>query len=272
MIYERNGGFGVAVYDPATKRMRWISTFPSREEAEAAETEAARRIRNPGLGYASRWLIERPRPADSTRENYARAVARFVERFGDGPLDALSVDELRVWATSQQPSIAQVVQTMYSDAIRDGAHPGPNPLGHFFPYRPGRRRPGQLSEDDAHRLAECAVDAWGEYGLETLAPAILTTAYAHLTRAELFNLRPGDISGDVLSVQQGLRTDDHRLPAELSEQLRRRASSGNADWMFEMIRGGKFTEGTFYRYWSVVRVAYGRPDMQFHQVRIDHQL
>ncbi len=175
------------------------------------------------------------------------------------------------WAASQQRALAVAVQTMFSDAIRDGVHPGPNPLRRFAGSRGGGRRPGQLSEDEVYRLAECAVDAWGSYGLEVLAPAILTTAYAHLTRAELFDLRPGDLDGEILRVRRGGHVDEHRLPPELAAELATRTQRG-AEWMFETIRGRKLTEGTHYRYWSAIRVAYGRPDMHFHEVRLDHEL
>jgi hypothetical protein len=124
-----------------------------------------------------------------------------------------------------------------------------------------------LTIDELHRLAECAVDAWGQYGLDTLAPAILTTGHAHLTRCELFTLRLDDVQGDDLRVVCGPGFDLCPLPPELAAALRTRPDQGGG-WMFPTITGTQLTEGTHHRYWSVIRMAYGRPEMTFHEVRL----
>lgn len=251
------------VYDPTHKGMRWVGSYPTEAEAEAAEARA-------GL-YATRWLELRPRPAAGTRAKYARAVERFLDRFGLVELDRVDPGQVREWALTQPTDMQSGVQAMFSDAIRDGAYPGPSPLRGISGARVGGRRPGHLSVDELDRLAECAVEAWGEYGLEVLAPAILTTGYAQLTRSELFNLRPGDLDGTTLHVQRGEHRDAHRLPEELADALAAR-SEIRAEWMFETITGRKLSEGTHYRYWSAIRIAFGRPDMHFHEVRLDHDL
>jgi len=146
MIHRRGAGYGVAVYDPATKRMRWVGTYQSEAAAKRAEAEATAQIGGLAGGYPTRWLSERPRPAARTRRMYAQAVRLFIDRFGEGPLDTLEPAELWSWAAAQQRPLAVAIQTMFSDAIRDGAHPGPNPLRRFAGSRGGGRRPGRLSE------------------------------------------------------------------------------------------------------------------------------
>jgi len=43
MIVKRGKGYGVSVYDPATKRKRWVGTFATMRAAREAERMAASR-------------------------------------------------------------------------------------------------------------------------------------------------------------------------------------------------------------------------------------
>jgi hypothetical protein len=67
MIVKRGSSYGVSVYDPGTKRKRWVGTFATRRDAREAEREAGRGARvTRGITcaeFADRWLIDYARPA-----------------------------------------------------------------------------------------------------------------------------------------------------------------------------------------------------------------
>jgi hypothetical protein len=132
VIVNRNGRFGVSVYDPALGRKRWLGTFATKREAKGAERAAASRR---GLGssltcgeFAQRWLVEYARPAAATRRNYSYAIRHFVADFGRARLADLDRPRARTWALSQPRSRVRAARALFNDAINDGLHPGPNPF------------------------------------------------------------------------------------------------------------------------------------------------
>lgn len=68
----------------------------------------------------------------------------------------------RRWALGQPRANVLVARTMFTDAINDGLHPGPNPFGNLRLEQPrGRKDLIALSEDELSRLADCALDCLG---------------------------------------------------------------------------------------------------------------
>lgn len=102
MIVNRNGRFGVSVYDASIGRKRWIGTFATKRDAKDAERAAAARR---GFGsnltcaeFAERWLVEYARPAAATRRNYAYAIRPFIADLGRARLADLDRPRARAWA------------------------------------------------------------------------------------------------------------------------------------------------------------------------------
>ncbi len=89
MIFERNGKWCVAVYDPTLKRKRWVGTFASSREARRAEREASQKrmslSRITCAEFVELWLSDYARDAPATRRTYKYALKGFkkdFDRFG----------------------------------------------------------------------------------------------------------------------------------------------------------------------------------------------
>ena len=135
MIYRRGKRFGVRVYDPATQGQRWVGTFKTRREARSAEMEATRR---PAQGptedcasFAIRWVDDYARPAAATIRTNRYAIKKFAEDFRGTPLADIDRPAARAWAKRTPQSNVRVVRAMFTDAINDGLHPGPNPFANL---------------------------------------------------------------------------------------------------------------------------------------------
>jgi hypothetical protein len=85
VIVKRGKGYGVSVYDPASKRKRWVGTYATMRAAREAERAAAsspRAGRTETCGsLAERWVGDFQRAAPATRRTYTYAVKRFAEDF-----------------------------------------------------------------------------------------------------------------------------------------------------------------------------------------------
>ena len=75
---------------------------------------------------------------------------------------------------------------MFTDAIDDGVHPGPNPFANLRLEQPrGRKDLVALTEPEVHQLADLALDACGAFGLQFRA-MILFAAYVGLRPGRAF--------------------------------------------------------------------------------------
>jgi hypothetical protein len=162
--HRRSGSYGVSVYDPALQRKRWIGTYETLREARVAERNAARR---PVQGstescdsFAARWMDDYPREAPATNRTYRYAVQSFAEQFRDVPLTKIDRVAARACALQNREN-ARVVRTLFTDAINDGLHPGPNPFANLRLEQPrGRRDLVVLTEPELYELADLEVAAW----------------------------------------------------------------------------------------------------------------
>ncbi len=129
MIVKRGKGYGVSVYDPATKRKRWIGTYATMRAARDAERVAAS---NPRTGrtetcdsFAERWVGDFPRAAPATRRTYTYAVKRFAEDFRGVAIGNLNRPAARGWAKATPQSNVRAVRAMFNHAINEGFILGP---------------------------------------------------------------------------------------------------------------------------------------------------
>ena len=283
MIVPRGKSYGVSVYDPSIKRKRWVGTFPTLRDARAAEREAASR-RSPGpsedcRSFAERWVDDYPRAAPVTQRTNRYAIRQFASDFVGVRLSEVDRVRARSWALQQPQSNVRVVRAMFSDAINDGLHPGPNPFANLRLEQPrGRKDLIALTEPELSELASCALRAHGSYG-PAFRAMILFAAYVGLRPGELFALERTDVRSDEVVIRQSLdgtgrlkrpKNGKERvviLPPPARDALGDVPAWVDVPWLFTTPRGKRFSKGTHLYYWRTVRTLFGRPGMDFYELR-----
>jgi integrase len=283
VIVNRNGRFGVSVYDATFGRKRWIGTFATKREAKDAERAAGARR---GVGsnltcgeFAERWLVEYARPAAATRRNYSYAIRQFVADLGRARLADLNRPRARAWALTQPHSRVRAARALFNDAINDGLHPGPNPFANLrMEQSRGRKDLVALTEPELDALADVALAVHGDYG-RTFRAMILFAGYVGLRPGELFALERTDVRGDEVTIRQNLdgtgalklpKNGKQRvviLPPPAREALLGLPARLDVPWLFVSRSGRQFRKSTLLYYWNPVRAAFGRPGMDFYELR-----
>lgn len=283
MIVKRGDRFGVSVYDPALKRKSWVGTFDTKRDARDAERNAGRRRVGParltGGELADLWLANHPRPAVATQRNYRYGLAGFRRDFGHVRLSELDRMTARAWALQQPQSNVRAVRAMLNDAINDGLHPGPNPFANLRLEQPrGRKDLIALTEAELVELADAAFAAHGDYG-PTFRAMVLFAGYVGLRPGELFALERSDVRNDEVVIRQSLDgTGKLKLPKNNQERIvilpppARKALADvpprlDVPWLFVTKRGLQLRETSLTYYWHPVRAAFGRPEMDFYELR-----
>lgn len=283
MIVPRKGKYGVSVYDKALGRKRWVGTFATRREAKEAEREAARSSAVRGSetcgDFARRWLTDYLRKAAASRRTYRYALQGFQEDFAQVRLRDLDKPTARQWALKQPQSNVRTVRAMFTDAINDGLHPGPNPFSNLRLEQPrGRKNLTALTEPEVGRLADCALDCLGSFG-PTFRAMILFAAYVGLRPGELYALERRDVGQDEVVIRQNLdgtgqikvpKNGQVRtviLPPPARVALVDVPARLDMPWLFVTPRGSRFSKSSHLHYWRLVRTAFGRPQMHFYELR-----
>ncbi|MEK6273704.1 MAG: site-specific integrase [Actinomycetota bacterium] len=168
---------------------------------------------------------------------------------------------------------------MFNDAINDGLHPGPNPFANLRLEQPrGRKDLTALKEDELHQLADVALRVHGDYG-PTLRAMILFAGYVGLRPGELFALERSDVGHDEVTIRQNLdgtgalklpKNGKPRiviLPPPAREALLDVPPRLDVPWLFVSRAGRQFRKSTLLYYWNPVRAAFGRPGMDFYELR-----
>lgn len=151
--------------------------------------------------YAATWLVEHPRPAESTNRQAGYGIRPFVRDFGHHELDDISFAEAREWALEHRAA-AKYARALYTDARRDDLL-RVNPFENLrLPTQHGRRFFTSLTEDEVDTLAHYAPTA--HFGL-----AINVAAYTGLRKGELLGLERNDVdfAGLEIYVNRSLRPD-----------------------------------------------------------------
>jgi integrase len=283
MIKKRGAAYGVSVYDPALKRKRWVGTFETLREAREAERDASRRrgtlARITCGEFVDRWLTDYARPAPATRRTYTYALARFREDFGHQRLAELDRVTARAWALKQPQSNVRAVRSMLNDAINDSLHPGPNPFANLRLEQPrGRKDLVALTEAELQTLADSALAVHSDYG-PTFRAMIVFAAYVGLRPGELFALERTDVREDEVTIRQNLdgtgelklpKNGKRRvvtLPPPAREALYDVVPRVDVPWLFVTRSGKRFAKSSLLYYWNPVRAVFGRPGMDFYELR-----
>lgn len=283
VIVKRGDTYGVSVYDSTLKRKRWVGTFATKAEAREAEREAGRRRHVGGRitcgEFAKLWLDEYPRDAGATRRTYRYGLKAFADEFARVRLADLDRVTARGWALRHPQSNVRVVRAMFNDAINDGLHPGPNPFANLrLEQSRGRKDLTALTRDDLQELAGHAVVVHGEFG-PIFRAMILFAGYVGLRPGEMFALERSDVGRDEVTIRQNLdgtgtlklpKNGQERvvvLPPPAREALAAVPARLDVSWLFLTPRGRQFRKGSLHYYWNPVRAAFGRPGMDFYELR-----
>lgn len=265
-------------------------THGTERKAKAAEKTLIAKLERDGdparvtvSEFAARWqdtMLEHVRT--STRETYRHAIKPFLEANGPRLLSAITRDEAHRWVTKPgQRAARSPLCTMFNAAVRLDlvrANPFAN-LG--LPSKPGRRDLTALTEAEVYDLAATARSVHGmQYGAE-VAAMILMAAYTGMRRGELVVLAWDDISfsDEEVQVSKTLSNDREILPPKNSKPrtvvLPRPAADalravprhlGRAR-VFGSARGSLLTKSNWHYTWDPVRRAFGKPDLDFHELR-----
>jgi integrase len=187
--------------------------------------------------------------------------------------------QAREWAVRHRANVP-VVRAPFNDAL-DEEVVTTNPFANLrLDQRRGRRDLNALSRPELDKLADAALDTLGDYG-PTFRACILFAAYVGLRPAELFMLRWTDLdfAGQEVRIRQSLgSTGDVTLPKnnlartvilppparQALGEMPRRADS---PYVFTTSTGKRFSKTSHYYYWHAVRSAFGRPGMDFYELR-----
>lgn len=290
-VRRRGKRWAVEVYDSTVaSRKQYVGTFDSQAEAREAgrraEQKVARRRGKRGdetvAGWAARWLELRPRQKESTNIAYREQVTPFERAHGAMPLRDVSVELALEWMGEHRWTLGGI-RAMFSDARRVGLV-DINPFtGLRLRGSRGRKDIDVLARDEVDRLAEDAVEVWsGEVAL-TIRALILMAAFVGMRPAELYGLRWSDIDirADEIHVERQYsastrsfelpknnktRTIVLTAPAKAGLLAMPRPVDGDA-MVFRGKKGGVLTGRTQHYYWHPVRCRFGRPSMDFYDLR-----
>lgn len=277
-VQRRGKVYGVAVYDPATKRRRWIGTFATRKEAVKAEAQAHLSRRQGGgtvAAYAARWLVLHPRKRSSTMAHYRERLRPILKEFGAAQLGDISRVHAREWAVDHR-SAHPVVRAMYADAIRDGLI-DQNPFANMrLQQSKGRRDLDVMSVEQVDRAISLAEGTYGP----GIAAFIATAAYCGMRPGELYALTWDalDFETDEIEVRGSYSSKTGELTRPKNDQQRRIVMFPKAraallrvperdGVVFRTITGKRLTGLSLHYYWNPVRAAIGRPGESFYALR-----
>jgi integrase len=243
--------------------------------------------------YAASWLAGREL-SPSTRRLYRVTLANQVlPAFGDVPLTAITPAAVREWyaamgtggsaetGPTQRAHAYGLLRTILGTAVTDDV----------IPANPCRVRGGgssrRVKQIRAATLPELAALA------EAMPPRfrlmVLLAAWCALRFGELAELRRADldVKAGIVHVRRGLIRSDagrevkgpkseagkrdvtippHLLPL-VKTHLREHVAADRGALVFPAASGGHLDPGSLYRAYYPARIAAGRPDLRFHDLR-----
>jgi integrase len=264
-IVNRNGRYGVKVWEKGSKKYRWVGSFNTRLEAEQAESDASLKDRkdSPTVQQWSRvWLSDYARPGKSTQRTYRYAVKQISRELGALRLSEITRVQARQQAGKWPRGTSKVAKTMWADAKRDEVVDH-NPWENLrLQASKGRKDLKALDEGEIAELAEIAREQHGEVGLEAKA-IVLTLAYTGVRPGELFALRREDVdlAGESLTVGAVVPTKNRlpriiTLPGPAVQAIRAMAPQTASDRLFHSIRGKPLSKGNFGSIWRPIAAAW----------------
>lgn len=296
---SRNNKWRAQIYDPWQKRMRHVPGGPweTRRDALKAEQAAldARGATDPRTveQFAANWPESHPkrtRTKESTATRHREKVRRFVAEHGRLRLDAVSTPLAHEFCL-RHPSDLPSLRAMFEDARREGRIQG-NPFSRLGIDRSKGRAmlPSEwLLEDDVKRLIQCARDAHppnahtleGSLGYGSIMAAIVTfAAYTGVRPGELMGLEWRDLYRDTVEIRQARcsvtgsltlpknnRTREIVYPKAARDAVESMPRLKDQRFVFVTPTGRPLRHGALRYHWHPVRCLFGRPQMDFYELR-----
>lgn len=268
-------------------KRKWLSA-PTRAALEDKLSDAIRDRKKaeqhsvPADAFAAEWTTTYPRRKESTNIHNAERVKKFAEDFAGVLLCDVSRVDARAWALENR-SRWKAVRAMFTDAVRDGLAESNPFLG--LRLQDASRRKDRAgfeapSEQDVQRLAECAAEVWGDWGLRVYGPMITAAAYTGLRPGELYALRWDDIdwTGQTVRVERQLNQKTNKVDTPkngkarivpLLPQAHRALFSvpRQREEVFFTPHGKRFSGRVQGYYFHPVRCAFGQPGMEYYVLR-----
>ena len=293
-----------ASYAHAGKRHNAPKTFPVKADASAwlaaREVEISRGawagpvapVRRPAMptfaAYSADWLATRALRGRSRREYRSVIAGHLAPAFGALRLTEITPQLVREWhhsygqrTPSTRAKAYRVLHAIMATAIEDEK----------IAANPCRIRRGG-SDTRARRIeiaSEVEIDAIADAIRPEWRLMVLLAAYCSLRFGELAELRRSDVDLDagllridraVTRGDDGLESDTPKSPAgkrsvhvpadlvaDLAKHLLAYAQPAADGLLFTSHSGSQLYQSCMYRDWDRARIAAGRPDLRFHDLR-----
>lgn len=291
-VRKRGRRWAVEVYDGSKlSKKRHVGTFDTKRDAKdaervaTAETARARPVLSGETvaGFAGHWLDLCPRTKEATNEAYREQVRPFVRRHGELLLSDVTVKLAYEWVGEKRWTHGGV-RAMFSDARRMGLIESNPFTGLRLRGSRGRRDIDVLSVAGVEQLIACVPEVWTDPAVGLSVQALIATAaFTGLRPSELYALRWCDLDwrGEEIHVERQYyaKAGTFELPKngltrvvvltrparDVLAQLPRSVDSESL--IFRASRGGPLTGRVQHYYWHPVRVRFGRPSMDFYELR-----
>lgn len=277
----------------AKYKQHWSRGHQSKQDAQKARLRLITAGKQPESvtvrEWAETWTTDPAyvRPAESTRRWYAERMKRLVAELGSKPLTEVTRADARAFC-AKFPNCRKPANALFSDAVRDGVGGlTQSPFeGLKMPKQPGRSgdRIEVLTGQQVDRLVDLSAEIHGDYGLNVFGPMVRFAANTGLRPGELYALEWPDVlwrervvwvrrqyrSGTGELVEYTKNRRERRialLPGARDALLRVPPLKEQGGPVFYTARGHTFALHNLSYYWRPVREAFGRPDMDFYELR-----
>jgi len=281
----KNGARPVYVYNPAVGKKVYVGSrtkLRGKGGAEELARQKAEEFANaapPGApvndGYTVRsWSVEwledhhgpgTTRPERGTRVTNEGNLTTYLKAFGERALDGgVGRKEALAWAR-ERPWAAKTVSAMYNEAINLEVCER-NPLANR--QQPGKRERKfikAITEQETDRIAEIALDEWGQDGYGRTARSwTLFAAWVGARPGETFTVELNDMNFDAGTVKvrrvkkRGGRfpTDIIVLPEIVIESITAMPFRPTEGPLYRTVQGKPFAQGSLRYYWEPIRARF----------------
>lgn len=291
-VRRRGERWSAEVYDAhRDSRKRYVGTFTTQREARDAEARELAAMSRRGRSvlaretvgsFAGRWLDLNPRQKESTNISYREQVKPFTERYGHLPLAEVDTQLAYEWLREKRWTLTGI-RAMFSDARRQQLVEANPFAGLRLRGTHGRKNLDVLTVEEVDRLVDCAGEVWSGEVARTVGALIAMAAFTGMRPAELYGLRWSDLDlrNEEVNVrrQYSPKTRSFELPKngltrtivltppakDALQAMPRPVDSESL--VFRASRGGPMTGRVQHYYWHPVRCRFGRPGMDFYELR-----
>ena len=279
---KRDGKYEVTVWNSALGKKRYVGLYERLSDAKRAEADATDRRadrHSTVKEFADRWTIDFPR-SESTNIHNSERIKRFVERYADKPMSAITRDTARAWCADRKSDLG-ALSAMFNDARKE-RFITENPFSELgIPKSKGRDNLAGdwLTVDDVEHLAESARRIHTGLMADMMPELIRFAAYSGLRQGELVALKHADLQGDEIHVQRQLNKNTGKIELPKGGKKRRIAFLPQARAAYERLprlhdeliftnkRKQIITQSSLHGYWSPAKALAGRPEIAFHELR-----